>query len=116
MFREDLDFLELYADYIKEAKGFFSGLDVFDNIIYNKNIGFGLMSYLYFCPEDLIDKSYCLKFNYKNPEQRGKDHAETLTKSILENFQKILQSLPSSVGFFDHNSEEWKSKRIELYH
>ena len=64
------------------------------------------MQYDDFCPINILDDPYCLHFIYNNEHQRGKGHGRRVMNIIVKHFQTAINSLDSSLGFFEHMSAE----------
>ena len=77
-----------------------------------KKIGFALLGYNDFCPMDIQDDPYCLDFLYINEGRRGNGNGKRLMKFISKHFQIVIHTRSSTVGFFEHISEEFGMEKI----
>ena len=108
----DLNLITSYADFDICIEIFFSRFGPNDVILYNRNFGFALIQYNDFCPMNIQDDPYCTDFIYINENQRGKAQGRRFMKLILNHFQIVIQTLVSSLGFFQHISEDLGLEKI----
>ena len=112
VFTKDLKLIEAYADYDICIENYISRIGPNDIILYNKNIGFALIQHKYFCPIDILNDAYCLDYIHINEIYRGRGHGKRLMNLILKHFQKIINTLNDSLGFFEHISKDLGLERI----
>ena len=112
VFTNDLNLIKPYAVYDICVMSFISRFVPNDVILYNENIGFALIQYKDYCPVNIQDDPHCLDFIYINENQRGKGHGKRLMNFILRHFQIVIHVLDSSLGFFEHISNDLGLEKI----
>ena len=112
IFTTDLNLIKPYAVYDICIENFISRFGPNDIILYNESIGFALIKYMDFCPINILDDPYCLDFIDINDYHRGTGYGKRLISFILQHFQTVIHALDSSLGFFEHISEDIGLEKI----